>query len=352
MKTLILATTISSLDALKQIALRERPRIDYLDLQDRLAADVIDFSVYERAPYRYLERPDRLIRLAWGQALYAIRHWKDYDVVYSLSEDVGIPLELLLHLRGLRPRHIMIAHNVLSARKVSIVRSMRVMSRFHQIVVLSHTAVKGVVDTYAVSPDQVTFMPDAIDETFWQSDPGICVEPDYALSVGRARRDYPTLLKAVHDLPVRLRIQSGSQWHIVYSGIHSDADELPGNVEIGGYLSFENLRALYSRAGFVVIPLESGAHHSAGTVSIKEAMAMGKAVIVASDGGSEDYVHHGETGILLSPGDPGLLSQAITDLLADPERTKQMGHRGRALLEREMRYDDKIDKLASLAVVS
>lgn len=347
--TLIIATTTTPAGAVGQIAKGERPRIDYLDLQARLNADLVDFGIYETQPYKALARADRLSRLARGQALFVLRHWRDYEVVYSLGEDVGVALAFLLRLRRRHPRHFMVAHNILSPRKIPIVRALGVMDRFERVIVFSAAAIPGIVETYGIPPERVTFTLDAIDDRFWQPDPAAEVQADYVLSVGRARRDYPTLLEAVRDLPLRLRIQGGSQWYIAYAGEQTGAKALPANVELGQYLSYQDLRSHYDRAAFVVIPLEQGAHHSAGTVSIKEAMAMRKAVIVASDGGAEDYVHQGETGLLVPAGDPSLLRQAIAGLLADPERAQAMGRRGRAFLEREMRYNAKIDWLASLA---
>ena len=349
MGSLILATTRTPTDASIEISRNHRPRIDYLDLRSRLNADLIDFGVYDRPPYRWLERFDRISRLAWGQALYAVRHWDAYETVYSLGEDVGLPLAFLLRLRGLAPRHIMIAHNILSPRKVPLLRLMGVMDRFDRIVVLSRAAAVGVAATYGVKPENIAFRMDAIDEGFWRPRPGITPETDLVLSVGYARRDYPTLVDAVRGLPLRLRIQAGSQWPGAYRGGDVGRKTLPGNVEIGSYLSYGDLRALYERAAFVVIPLQSGAHHSAGSVSVKEAMAMGKAVIVAAGGGIDDYVRPGETGIIVPAGDVARLREAIECLLADPARAEAMGRNGRALLEREMRYEDKIEWLASLA---
>lgn len=346
-RSLLLATTTTSPDARDEIAAGTHPRIDYLDLQTRLDADLIDFGVYDHAPYRWLERFDRLSRLAWGQAIHALRHWKDYEVVYSLGEDVGVPLAFLLRLWGLRPRHIMVAHNILSPRKVSVIRAMHVMGSFDRIVVFSPDAVQGIAGTFGVPPAKIAFTMDAIDEHFWCNDSVVIPDPDYAISVGRARRDFATLMTAVDGLPLRLRVQAGSQWHVEYA-VQLGA-RLPENVELGSYLPYADLRELYQRAGFIVIPLEPGAHHSAGSVSIKEAMAMEKAVILAASDESI-YVREGETGLRVPAGDAAALRQAIIQLLDAPDLARRMGTNGRALLEREMRYESKIDWLASLAM--
>lgn len=348
-RVLILATSVTPPMAYREIDAARRPRIDYLDLQARLNADVIDCSTYEPLPYHLLATPDRLSRLAWGMAINAVRHWRGYDTVYSLSEDVALPLAFLLRLRGLTPRHIMVAHNLLSSRKVPLVRLMGVMGCFQRIVALSRAAASGIATTYGVDPAAVTFRLDAIDEAFWRPCADARPEPGFVLSVGRARRDYPTLVEAFRGLPAHLRIQGGSQWPVARRTGGAARSSLPANVEIGGDVSFGDLRGLYERAAFVVIPLQPTAHHSAGSVAVKEAMAMGKAVVVASNGGLEDYLRDGETGIIVPADDSRRLREAIASLLADPDVAQRMGRKGRAVLERDMRYEDKIDWLASLA---
>lgn len=62
---------------------------------------------------------------------------------------------------------------------------------------------------------------------------------------------------------------------------------------------------------------------------VLEAMACGLPVIASSVAGSEDLVRHGETGILVQPGDEDALGSAMATLAADPERGKHMGRAGR-----------------------
>jgi glycosyltransferase involved in cell wall biosynthesis len=56
-----------------------------------------------------------------------------------------------------------------------------------------------------------------------------------------------------------------------------------------------------------------------------EAMSMGKAVIASRIGGLSDIVADGETGLLVTPGDPEALREAIQRLLADPVLRCHMG---------------------------
>ncbi|MCP3901997.1 MAG: glycosyltransferase [Planctomycetes bacterium] len=58
---------------------------------------------------------------------------------------------------------------------------------------------------------------------------------------------------------------------------------------------------------------------------VAEAMACGRAVIATNIGGLAEQVVHGETGLLVEPGDAAGLADAVGALLADPARREAMG---------------------------
>ena len=58
------------------------------------------------------------------------------------------------------------------------------------------------------------------------------------------------------------------------------------------------------------------------------------AIVAARAGGIPEVVRHGESGLLVEPGDAGALAGAILALLQDPERRQALGRGGRALVER------------------
>lgn len=101
---------------------------------------------------------------------------------------------------------------------------------------------------------------------------------------------------------------------------------------IEGWISDQNRDALFARADVVVLPyLEAS---QSGVVPI--AYAHGKPVVCTDVGGLPEVVDHGRTGLVVPPGDPAALADALATVLGDPELRDRMGRAGRAKLEAEM----------------
>lgn len=62
---------------------------------------------------------------------------------------------------------------------------------------------------------------------------------------------------------------------------------------------------------------------------VPEAMAAAKPVVVTAVDGSPEAVRHGESGLLVPPGDLEAMAEALCRLLSDPETARRMGLRGR-----------------------
>ena len=63
---------------------------------------------------------------------------------------------------------------------------------------------------------------------------------------------------------------------------------------------------------------------------VLEAAATGIPVVTTQSTGSRDSVVPEVTGLLIPPGYPEAISEAVLKLLRDPERRKRMGHAARA----------------------
>lgn len=70
-----------------------------------------------------------------------------------------------------------------------------------------------------------------------------------------------------------------------------------------------------------------------------EAGACQTAVIGARAGGVPDAIVHGETGLLVEPGDPESLADALARLLADADARARMGRTARARIETRCTWD-------------
>ncbi len=74
-------------------------------------------------------------------------------------------------------------------------------------------------------------------------------------------------------------------------------------------------------------------------ISLVEAAACGLAVVGGRSGGVPDAVRDGETGVLVDPDDPAAVAAAINELLANPDRRRQLGAAGRRAVESYYNWD-------------
>lgn len=92
----------------------------------------------------------------------------------------------------------------------------------------------------------------------------------------------------------------------------------------------KNIFDLISCTDIVILP---SIKEGAGYATI-EAMALGKPVIAADSGANKENVIHKVTGLLTSPKNPKKLSEAIIELLKNPQKLKKMGIAGQKKAER------------------
>lgn len=74
-------------------------------------------------------------------------------------------------------------------------------------------------------------------------------------------------------------------------------------------------------------------------LSLIEAMACGTPVICSRVGGLPEVVRDGETGYLVEPGDVDGLRDRLEELLADPQRAREMGRNGRELVMEQFTWE-------------
>lgn len=160
------------------------------------------------------------------------------------------------------------------------------------------------------------------DEEFWT--PGENGADGPILSVGTDHlRDYPTLLRAAADWPVRIVTRQKLPPELVGPQVRID-----GNVDDRG------LRDLYRQSRFVVVPIKNAPRDSGHSVTV-QAMACGKAVILSDTPGLWDNVilRDGEHCLLVPPEDPSALRAAMQRLWDNPAEAERLGRNARQLIE-------------------
>lgn len=342
------------------IAAGREPRRDYYEFQRALDADLLTPAEAQATLFgRLLERvAGRSAALAWA----AFCRRRDYDAIYTDAENVGLPLALLLRYRGTRagqPRHVMLTHYLSTSIKHLFFR-LGAGGRIDTLIVHSAAQRERAVRTLRMPPQGVALLPYFADERFWrpQPAPDSNGQRDMICGVGLEFRDYDTLLTAVRDIDVDVRIAAASSWS--HHSAFESSPTLPPNVNVHSY-GYLPLRDLYAAARFVVVPLRE-VDNQAGITVILEAMAMGKAVVVSGTRGQTDVLRdrlnggrgpierewwpgfvdapavadtlaHLPTGFYVPPGDPAALREAIVYLLSHPDVADELGRNSRRVVE-------------------
>jgi glycosyltransferase involved in cell wall biosynthesis len=331
-----------------------RPRVPYVALARALDGDVID-AEYVAVRGSYGARlVARRVGMVESQVLEAFHRRRTYRHVVAWADRIGMELALLHKLARAR-RDLVVVSNWLAgdAKRIFLDR-FRVQSHLGAIISYSSVQLRAAAERYELSPSKLHLALQPVDERFWE--PVDAAPSDVISSAGWEGRDYPTLVEAMRGLPLRLELAVGS---LILSGAHrrrrgelfeghvGGSANLPANVGVNMDLGPVELRDLYARSLFVVVPLHD-LEYDAGVTTVTEAMAMGKAVIVSRSRGQVDVIRDGIEGLYVPPGDAAAMRSAIESLLARPDEAGRMGAAGRrAVLERH-RLDDYVERVATI----
>jgi glycosyltransferase involved in cell wall biosynthesis len=174
--------------------------------------------------------------------------------------------------------------------------------------------------------------------SLWSRADGPTADGGYVFAGGDSLRDWDTLIAAVKDLDVPVRI-----------GTRNELPPLPANVS-GGPVTDEEYVELMAGARVVVVPMRD-ARRGAGLITYLNAMALGKPVIATESPAVHEYVDDGHTGVVVPAGDPRALSEALRWLL-DPthaDHREAMGRAARASVSHPTEYWQSLRDVAEAA---
>lgn len=193
--------------------------------------------------------------------------------------------------------------------------------------------------------DVAAFSPDSGRRRIWRERLGIPDTAPLLLGVGRmaTKKGFQVLLEVLPEL-----LAAVPEAHVVLAGggdlwdrFAAVAAQWPGRVHLPGPLLRDTLPDLYRSADLFVLP---AVHDAKGNVDglpnvILEAMASGLPVVASGISGIPLAVEDGATGLLVPERDPASLLRALRSLLADRERARILGEKGRRRTERELTWD-------------
>ena len=193
----------------------------------------------------------------------------------------------------------------------------------------SHWAAKAIQAEFGVPDERIEIVPPGVDLSVWH-----VREPVSVSQAGRTRllfvggdwerKGGPLLLDVF-----RRHFRGRCELHLVTRDAPADIREPDTFVYADLGPNDTRLHNLYETCDALVLPTRADCF----SIASIEAMASGLPVITCPVGGIPEIVEDGASGWLVPTGDGAALRQAIEKLLADPARAREMGSRGRAIVE-------------------
>lgn len=307
------------------------PRVSLLE--DAISAEVLDERyLAEKTPY-FRRAFYRFLPVSIAQLIESLIIMKHYDLILTHTEKVSFPLALILKwFRSSKP-HIIVLSRITSVdskrSKQKIWFLKKTGSSVTRFLIWSSVQRRIAIERFGVPPEKIILLKRGIDQLFWKPRK---VETDMICSAGMEARDYPTLVNALRHLEVPCHIAAGASRGDIFKTIETlhEIRHVPQWVTIGPK-SPVDLRSIYARSRFIVIPLLPTDSDN-GLTTILEAMAMGKPVICTKAEGQVDIIEDGVTGIYVPQGDPVAMRAAIKTLWDDPDRCEEMGRAARSFI--------------------
>jgi glycosyltransferase involved in cell wall biosynthesis len=271
----------------------------------------------------------------WRLAREILRRHAEYDAVVTWGEKLSLAMLVQQQFASVAKPHIAMMYQF---EKPNIRLPLGAFKKnLHAVITWSSVQRRALIDRIRFPAERVFLVHHYVDQVLYSPRP---IEEDMICAVGAEMRDYATLLQAIRGTGLRCHIATD---HVRIPGRYRFLNHrrVPiGNIGARadthlteGRMSLTELRNLYARSRFVVVPLLPSDTDNGVTV-ILEAMAMGKPVICSRTRGQVDVIQEGVTGLYVPIGDATALRTAILSLWNDPPRARKMGRNARAYVEK------------------
>jgi glycosyltransferase involved in cell wall biosynthesis len=227
----------------------------------------------------------------------------------------------------------------------------KLMDRSDALIAVSKYTVNELTELYGINEEKIHVIYNGVDinkfkprtnKTELKREFGLDEKQKTVLFVGRLyhRKGLETLL---HSVPPVLQEFKDVKFAISGTGFKEKEESLKmlakeldieEHVTFLGYVPDEKLPYLYAASDIFVLP----AIYENFPFAILEAQATGLAVISTKVGGIPEFLVDNENGFLIDPGDTAQLTKKVLTLLQDPKLAKEMGERGRKLIEEKLSW--------------
>jgi hypothetical protein len=288
-----------------------------------------DESILDGAP------SSRLIPILWRMSREILRRQAEYDAVVTWGEKMTFAMLMQQRIATAGKPHVAMMYQF---EKPNVRIPLQLLkSNLHAVVTWSSVQRRALIERIRFPADRVYLIRHYVDQVFYSPR---SAEEDIICAVGAEMRDYATLKEAVRGTGLACHIAAD---HVRIPGRFGflnhrrvPIERIGSQMDAGitqGRMSLVELRRLYARSRFVVVPLLPSDTDNGVTV-ILEAMAMGKPVICSRTRGQADVIQDGVTGLYVPVGDAAALRAAILTLWNEPLRARQMGLDARAYVEK------------------
>jgi len=304
-------------------------------------------------------------------------YWLSAKVARTLEQRWNVPVVQMFHTLGLVKREVM-DEDIDGESDVRVTIERQAVRESAAIVAASEIERGELRELYGADPAKVHVIPCGVDPTLFrpmrQADARERLGRDQCerivLFVGRIEqiKGIDVLLRALGRLFVRHPDLRSDVCLLVVGGALDPQDDAPetekiqelrrlvhehrmeANVNFVGSLDQETLALYYAAADVCAVPSLT---ESFGLVAL-EAMACGTPVVGTRVGGLQTLIEHGESGLLVPPGDDEALAEAIAQVLTDHRLRTHLAHGARDRAEHYtwQSVGEKIDALYDSVLAS
>jgi len=286
--------------------------------KENISIDVIGISTSLKI-INYIENKIKIYAI---QAIQAFFKRNQYDYILSHSANSGFIFAIIKRILGFKkPKHIIIDIGSLNGGRINSIQ-IKILGYILKSVdwFCYHAKITGKFykEFFPHFYSKSSFIPFGVNYKDFHIEH--LTEEKYILSFGYKKRDWNTLIKAVHGLKIRLLIVSNCSYI-----------NLPKNIIIIPPKNINQLKKYIAKSQFIILPLTDHPY-SIGQMSLLQSMSMGKVVIASNVPGIRDYIEDNKTGLLYPPHRYDILRKKILYLKSNKNFRKKIGIAARKII--------------------